>query len=193
MAHARILCGTCKICMLVVLCRVWGNAVAVDIILRAKERRARLVAELARLDAFLAMAEDLARDEDLSRQTDRTAKGSRQMARRGAGADTVAAAVEILRDCGHPLPTRELLPMIVNRGIEVGGKSPIATLSARLSGAKGVLQMSAGRWSLIEHSEALGPEASPEREESAHPLSTERSADSLFHQTKGGTYAAALA
>jgi hypothetical protein len=145
---------------------------AVDLIMKAKERRERLVAELERLDTFLAMAADLARDDDQPRQAERVPRSSRQPARRGAGADTVTAAIAILRERGHPLPTRELLPLIVQHGIEVGGKSPIATLSARLSGAKGVLQMSAGRWNLIEHSEALGSETSPEREESAHPLST---------------------
>jgi hypothetical protein len=163
---------------------------AIDIILRAKQRRERLVEELKKLDTFLAMAAELEHEDD---QHERAKAAPRQAARRGAGAETVAAALEIVRDSG-PQHTRDLLPLITSRGIHVGGKSPIATLSARLSsGGKGIIEIAQGRWRAVEQNSALVPETVPEGEESADQSVRGKSADSLFTQTKGGTYAAALA
>ncbi|MGI3170169.1 hypothetical protein ACRARG_13540 [Pseudooceanicola sp. C21-150M6] len=51
-------------------------------------------------------------------------------------APTRIAAREILDELGMPVETRDLLPLIQERGIEVGGKDPIATLSARLSNSE---------------------------------------------------------
>jgi hypothetical protein len=167
---------------------------AVDIIMRARQRREQLAAELARLDVFLEMAAELARDKADSPPPERTVSRPRHMAARGVGADTVAAALEIVRRHG-PLATRALLPLITARGIPIGGKSEIATLSARLStSGKGIIRMSAGRWRAAQQDEAQGPETVPEREESADPSMEGRSTDSLFHiQTKEDRYAAALA
>jgi hypothetical protein len=84
--------------------------------------------------------------------------------------------------------------MIKDLGIQIGGKSEIATLSARLSsGGKGVVELIDGKWRAAVPDEAPGPETVSEREESADSSLTGKSADSLFNQTKGGTYAAALA
>jgi hypothetical protein len=165
---------------------------AMDIIIKAKERRDRLAAEIARLDIFLAMAAELSGDEGHTPRAERTVRATRRGASRGIGAETVAAAIGIVRDRG-PQPTRDLLPMIKALGINVGGKSEIATLSARLStSGKGTIEMAAGRWREAEQDKAPGPGLAPEREESADPSVEGRSADSLFNQAKEGRYAAAL-
>jgi hypothetical protein len=165
-----------------------------DIVMKAKQRREHLVAELARLDAFLAMAAELAGDESQSPGSERATRAPRHAAKRGIGAETVAAALAIVRDRGPQL-TRDLLPTIKALGIQIGGKSEIATLSARLSsGGKGVVEMSNGKWREAVPNKAPGSETASEREESAGPSLTGRSADSLFrHQTKEDRYAAALA
>src|SRR5690348_172481 len=153
---------------------------AADLVARARQRREHLVAELARIDSFLKMAAELERDFDTERsQTAATAP--RAMARRGAGAATVAAALEIVRLRG-PLPTRDLVPLIEQGGIVIGGKSKVATLSARLStSGKGQLRMRAGRWH--ESTSILGAklETALAGEESADPPDEEESADSLFN------------
>ncbi len=165
---------------------------AVDLIMRARHRREQLAAELARLDAFLEMAAELAGDELDPQPVGRT-MSRRQPAARGVSADTVLAALEIVQGHG-PQATRDLLPLIVARGIPVGGKSEIATLSARLSTTgKGMIRMSEGKWHEVKEHVAPGPETVSEREESADHLGEVESADSLFHQTKEGRYAAALA
>lgn len=46
---------------------------------------------------------------------------------------TRVAVAELLEEAGGPLETRDLLPKVRERGIDVGGKDPVATLSARLS------------------------------------------------------------
>src|SRR5690242_8845432 len=151
-----------------------------DIIMRARQRRERLLAEVARIDDFLAMAAELEREDN---QPKTSASKPRQSARRGVGIETVEAAAEILRDRG-PLSTRDLVPMIEARGIEIGGKSNIATLSARLSGGKGVIELIAGKWRLVENGEMSGEGTDPEQDESADDTVRGRSADSLFNQTK---------
>ena len=164
-----------------------------DVVTKARQRREHLVAELARLDAFLAMAAELAADEDQPPRLGRAIGVTRPAAKRGVGAETVAAALGIVRDSGPQL-TRDLLPMIKDLGIQIGGKSEIATLSARLSsGGKGVVELIDGKWRAAVPDEAPGPETVSEREESADSSLTGKSADSPFNQTKGGTCAAALA
>jgi hypothetical protein len=165
---------------------------AVDLISRARERRERLLTELSRIDAFLAMASQLEREFGPQPRSSRQAgDATRHSGRRGSlGAETVAAAIQILSDRSS-LSTRDLLPLITARGIEIGGKSPIATLSARLSAAKGsTLELVGGKWRLIERDEI--PDT--RQDEPADSPLTGKSADSLFNrQTNGGTYAATLA
>lgn len=49
--------------------------------------------------------------------------------------ETERVALEAIREAGKPLSTRELLDALAARGIDVGGKDPASTLSARLSRA----------------------------------------------------------
>lgn len=46
-----------------------------------------------------------------------------------------ALLADLLRGCASPTPTRDLLQFLESEGINVGGKNPIATLSALLSHA----------------------------------------------------------
>jgi len=56
-----------------------------------------------------------------------------QKTSRGRINPTREAVAKILEENGGPLQTRDLLPRLRARGVEVGGKDPVATLSARLS------------------------------------------------------------
>ena len=129
-----------------------------DIVLKAKQKREALRAELARIENFLALAYELEQgltqdvegkkdDTDLPQPVARV-RARPKRGKRGVGADTVSAAVEIISERG-PLGTRELLPFVLARGIEVGGRDAVATLSARLSN-KDDLVMHHGKWKLNE-------------------------------------------
>ena len=64
-----------------------------------------------------------------------TIKERPQQSRGGALAETEKVAVEAIRKAGRPMHTQELLTALLDAGIEVGGKDPASTLSARLSRA----------------------------------------------------------
>jgi hypothetical protein len=53
----------------------------------------------------------------------------------GTISDTEREAANVIRELQRPVSTRDLLTMLMQRGIEVGGKDPLSTLSARLSRA----------------------------------------------------------
>lgn len=159
----------------------------------AKRRREELLSELARLDAFLELAAELARSGSDSLTAQNTPRARSTAAARGVGADTVAASLEIVRVQGSQA-TRDLLPMIKARGIPVGGKSEIATLSARLSSTgKNVIEMHEGKWREVPQHTTSEPVTALESEESADQSLAGESADSLFHHTREGRYAPALA
>lgn len=164
-----------------------------DIIGHAQARREALKAELDRIEQFLATAFEL--QHELARSTPRDTRTNaekadapvrkRAMAPAGAGSATVRAVVTILQERG-PMPTRELLPLVLAQGIEVGGQDPVATLSARISG-KGRVQTREGKWHLIENSGATAPE------EGVTDIPTKAtSATSLFYSNQEDDDAAAL-
>jgi hypothetical protein len=167
-----------------------------DLIQRAQAKREQLRTELARIEAFLATAfeleQDLAREKPADRRSD--AKKADAPVRRaattprsGVGKDTLDAAAEIVREYGS-MSTRDLLPYICAKGIDVGGKDPVATLSARLSG-KGVLEVYHGKWRFIEGAEGSGNAGN---EEATDNPTKDQSAASLFTQAKENEHAAAL-
>ncbi len=45
---------------------------------------------------------------------------------------TVNAVERILNSKGQPMRTRDLVPLVLKEGVEIGGKNQVATLSARL-------------------------------------------------------------
>lgn len=61
----------------------------------------------------------------------------------GVVAATEEIAVHVIEAVGRPLTTRALLPL-VEAEIPVGGKSPLSTLSARLSSAKRLFRVPEG-------------------------------------------------
>jgi hypothetical protein len=163
-----------------------------DLILRAQQKRDQLRAELARIEAFLATAFEL--EQELS------ASGTTQMlmtdaakadaperkisrSRGGAGADTLRAVTEILEERGQSMSTRDLLPLVRAKGVEVGGKDPVATLSARIS-QKGVVELVAGRWALIHNDEGSGAVSAGVGETADIP-GKDPSAVSLFNSSEG--------
>jgi hypothetical protein len=169
-----------------------------DLIQRAQAKRDQLRHELARIEAFLATAFELEQDLSREKPADRRSDAEKADApmrrtttpRSGIGKDTLDAAAATVRQFGE-MSTREMLPYILAKGIEIGGKDPIATLSARLSG-KGVLEVYHGKWRFIEHTKASGPHDGSE-EETADTPTKDASAASLFNTSQGATYAAALA
>jgi len=172
---------------------------AMDIILKAQERREQLKAELARLETFLATAYELEQElsgKPASLKTATPAEKAdaparrRVMARSGTGAETVRAVVEILADRGQPMATRELLPLVLARGIEVGGKDAVATLSARIS-KKGAVELVNGKWWLIQSDTESSSATADDNEEAADIPAKETSAASFFHN-EGGTHGTAL-
>ena len=64
----------------------------------------------------------------------------------GALAQTEALSMQILTENGGPMITRDLLRALEGRGYSVGGKSPIATLSARLSRSSGLVNTRPHGW-----------------------------------------------
>lgn len=171
-----------------------------DLIQRAHEKREQLRAELGRIEAFLATAHDLQQEFSRSPAT-RTAMSDAAKAdapaaagrkRGGIGAETLDAAVAVIRERGEPMSTRELLPLILAKGIPVGGNDQIATLSARISN-KGVLHLSRGKWwPTIDDFQDLDASASGDEEATDLPTK-DQSAASLFTQAKEDNDAAALA
>ena len=66
---------------------------------------------------------------------DATRRKSRVAASGGALQETEELALQVIRELGRPIPTRELLVELASRGLTVGGKDAASTLSARLSRA----------------------------------------------------------
>lgn len=159
-----------------------------DIIKQAQAKREALHRELARIETFLATAFELqqefgsARPATIMSDAAKADAPVRRMAPAGSGSATLKAVVDILREKDMPLSTRELLPLVRAKGIEVGGKDAFATLSARIS-QKGVIAVTGGKWWFIEDNRASDAEASGE--EAADTPAKEISAASLFQSNQG--------
>ncbi|HEX8413149.1 MAG TPA: hypothetical protein VF637_04610 [Sphingomicrobium sp.] len=168
-----------------------------DILQQAQAKRSELQRELARLEAFLATAYEL--QQEFSKapvtapQTTDAQKADRPIVRRmaaaGTGSVTLQAVLEILRDRDEPLSTRDLLPLVLAKGIEVGGKDQLATLSARIS-QKGPIVVRNGKWWFTEDNRASDEQSSGE--EAADAPGKDMSAASLLHSNQGANDAAAL-
>lgn len=99
------------------------------IIKEAEFTKSRLLMEVAGLEDIIRGAKKL---KGLSGRSAQSLPTKRKP-RKGRVNPTRAAASEILEAHGGPMETRDMLPLIIARGIDVGGKDPVATLSARLS------------------------------------------------------------
>lgn len=175
-----------------------------DLIALAEERRDWHKAELARIEAFLATAFELKRDltsnpivKDARTDAEKADAPKRQRQSNrplgGIGAETLEAAEAIVRERG-PQSTRDLLPLVRAKGIEVGGDDTdraIAILSARLSG-KGDLMIYAGKWHFEDQLPPLIRQRLAQKEASDNP-GKDQSDASLFHSNEGGSHGTALA
>ncbi|WP_419825593.1 hypothetical protein [Sphingomonas sp.] len=96
---------------------------------------------------------------------------------RGALAETQAAVVLAIEEAGRPLHTKELLHALDRLGVEVGGKAPASTLSARLSRAPALENVRPYGWRIKASSkegEAAGDSLS---DDPAASVATPNSAD----------------
>lgn len=156
-----------------------------NIIQQAQAKRESLQRELARIEAFLATAYELQQELSQSARPDPVtdaAKADAPIQRlrsqaTSSGSATLQAVVEVLNEQARPLAIRELLPLVLAKGIEVGGKSPLATLSARIS-QKGVVEVRDGQWWFIDDSRRVS--GSSRDEKTAGIPSKETPAVSLF-------------
>lgn len=60
----------------------------------------------------------------------------------------VALSADLIRGRTSPTPTRELYSMLVERGVEIGGKEPVSNLSAILSKTEGFKSIGRSGWLL---------------------------------------------
>lgn len=162
---------------------------SMNIIQQAQAKREVLQRELARIEAFLATAYELQQElggksavpvmSDAAKAD--APVGRSRAAPTGSGTETLKAVVDILRERGRPMSTRDLLPLVQAKGIQVGGKSPLATLSARIS-QKGVVAVNGGVWWFID--DKPNSDGSPSDEKTADLPSKGGSAASLFQSSK---------
>lgn len=104
------------------------------IITEAKAERDELSARIEKLDALIASAIDLAGGGPaLVPVAPRPTRAPASQRAGGLMGPTRDAVAKILRGRGKPLGTAQLVPLVQAEGVEVGGKSSVATLSARLS------------------------------------------------------------
>ena len=120
------------------------------IIAEAISRLAIARSEVARLEAFLDVYQELRGGGSLA---SRSATPRRTVASTGAVADSATAAHAYIKEVGHPVPTRDLISILTARGIAIGGKDEIATLSARLSRSPLLVNIRGAGWSIASANE----------------------------------------
>ena len=152
-----------------------------DIVKAAQNRLERLNAEKAKLESFLHTALELQSDlvrhnverpvvtAGRSEVNPRMRVGERKPPKSGAIYDTAMAARDYMLANGDGRKTRDLLPVIQERGIEIGGVNLVATLSARLSQSM-MLELKEGKWFILPNAV----------EKTADSPSKDTSAASLF-------------
>ena len=104
-----------------------------DIVEIAKAKREQLAAELAEIESFIRTAESLLSEAPNPSAT--AIKAPRKRVRRGRSISeaTVSAVRDALNEFNRPIPISNLVQIVREKGVEVGGKDASATLSARLS------------------------------------------------------------
>ena len=113
-----------------------------SIVLEAQAKREQALAEVARWTTFIEMYRQLGGGAAQSpRPATASGRGSKLI-------ETEEAAVVAIKAAGRPMKTDELIAAITAAGIEVGGQSPSATLSARLSRAPSLVNDRKRGWCL---------------------------------------------
>lgn len=130
----------------------------------AMMKRDAALAEAARWSDFVAMymeIKGISNSTPVHRETG-TIKERVQPPRGAALAETERAAFDAIRASGRPMHTQELLTALKLAGVEVGGKDPASTLSARLSRAPSLENIRPHGWRIkTAPSPAVPPPASP--------------------------------
>lgn len=68
----------------------------------------------------------------------------------GTSYDAVRATISILREAGKPVRTRDLVPILAEKGINIGGENPVTNLSGFLSRSPDLIANRALGWHLAE-------------------------------------------
>lgn len=159
-----------------------------DIIANAQAKRQQLLAEVARIDTFLALAAEFSEGEAPITTPALTAHiptpPPRVRERQAPKTGVVKQTAEIIRDhmraYGEGLKTRELVPVVENAGVVINGVNKVATLSARIFTSQMFERRGSG-W-FIRHKAD---------EETADISGKDGSAASLFNANKGEQHDAA--
>lgn len=152
-----------------------------DIIAKAEAERENLKMELEKIEIFLAKAHELmgtspqqaSRDVQYAHVNPRPrprVRAARKPPKSGAIYDTAVAVQQYMKEHGDGIKTRDLLPIVLAKGIEVGGQNQVATLSARLSTSL-MFVLNKGHWFIQREAD----------EETADNPTKDTSADSLFN------------
>jgi hypothetical protein len=91
-----------------------------------------------------------------SPQANGAASTTRSAPKGGVSGAAVRETLIILRERGQPTPTRELLSILASRGINIGGKNPVISLSGYLCKTHEVVSDRARGWSLREWTQSSG-------------------------------------
>lgn len=168
-----------------------------DIFEKAKAKRDYHKAEFHKWEAFLVTASELQGDtptqktastervlEDKAKRLETAIRkrSPRKPPKSGVIYDTAMAAIDYMREHGEGLATRQFVPIVKSKGIDVGGTNEVGTMSARLSQSM-MLELRHGKWFILRNAD----------EETADNPSKDTSAASDLNQTKEGTDGATLA
>lgn len=136
---------------------LWMSSIPDHILTEAIAKRDAALADAERWSQFVAMYSEISGVQTTARASAPATKPSGtirerpQSTRGGALAATEKVAIDALRAAGKPLQTRDLLVALEAAGVEVGGKDPASTLSARLSRADGLENVRPYGWRIREH------------------------------------------
>jgi hypothetical protein len=137
-------------------------------IARAEQDLARLQREISRLDAELTAAREratkIAHYIEMAREYQNVPEGTAlidgilisktaprlRAAQGGMSGAAVRETIDILRESGRPVHTRELLPILEQRGIKIGGANPLTNLSGYLSRSDDLIADRSRGWRLKE-------------------------------------------
>ena len=98
----------------------------------------------------------------------RTRTGERKPPKSGAIFDTAMAVREYMLANGEGLKTRDLLPVVQEKGVKIGGVNLVATLSARLSQSL-MFELKEGKWFILHDADEKTAD-SPTKDTSAASL-----------------------
>jgi hypothetical protein len=107
---------------------------------RAEMTVKMLEGQISRVEAYIEMAPVYESDES---------QGEASRARsNGVAATSVRLAIEAIRERGQRIHTRELIQILQNQGITIGGSNPVANLSGFLSRADDLDNSRSEGWGL---------------------------------------------